>query len=205
MIIQRDTKDRFYVIVYCKPQVRKFIYTQCGDPADLSFLPQVHNTFHQLLQITRLEDKISEDRQRRGDLRYDKFCRVSQDEPPYPDTMNVCINKKQFYRNGFYLNARGVILFNKFVDAYIKDRAVMYVQSQVDITGNICEAIRQFQDSMNFTEEELSLECIRKHMQRQKVKFYPEKKTSFIQFFNTNFETNIEKKHTLKRKSSENL
>ena len=194
MIIPRDTKDRFYVIVYCKPQVRKYIYSQCGDPADLSYLPQIYNMFHTLLMNTKLGDKIYEDRQKRGDKRYDQFCRVNYEEPPYPETMNVCINKKQFYRNGFYLNARGVIIFNKFVDSYIKDLAVIYVKTKVDISGNLSEAIRDFQELMCFTDEDLSFDCIRKHITRSGIKADQNLKDSFNNLFNKNFETNLTKK-----------
>lgn len=194
MITPHDTKDRFYVIVYCKPQVRKYIYNKCGDPADLTFLQPVNEMFHLLLSNTKMEDKICEDRQKRGDRRYDQFCRVNKEDPPYGDTMNVCINKKSFYRNGFYLNARAVIIFNKFVDAFIKDDAIKYVKSNINLSGNVSGAIRQFQDHMGFTEQELSFECIRKHLQRSGIKIDPNIKDSFVDLFNRSFETNLTKK-----------
>ena len=204
MIIPRDTKDRFYVIVYCKPQVRKYIYNQCGDPADLTYLPQINTMFHQLLQNTKLYDKLYEDRQKRGDKRYDQFCQVNYEKPPYPDTMNICINKKQFYRNGFYLNKSGVISFNKFVDDHIKALAVMYVKNKSGLSGNVCEAIRSFQDLMHFTDQDFSFDAIRKHIHRSGINNDENLKDSLNVLFNKNFESNISKKLNLSDKPQKN-
>ena len=93
---------------------------------------------------------------------------------------------------GYFIDDIGIKRFNIFVTKLIKDEAIKYVTIAAGLKMEVKQAIYQFMDMYQFTEDELSYETLRQAYFRSKRK--TAQKVEF--FMNLSFNKNNHAKHS---------
>lgn len=138
---------RCTVEVGCKPYVKRFIENNCGDPADLRKIPELHNAFMFLLK--------------KKTAHYE-----SMEIGNYQSTIKVLISEDDLYRYGWELTKSGTVLFNRKVERLAKFVMRQFIGLNSSFKIPVSNSIREFQEKFGYTEDEWSYESIKKDFDR---------------------------------------
>ncbi len=152
----------FTVQVPVKKYVKKFIEMNYGDPVNFSNFPDENRLFQSMLyKPTRTRDSW-----------------INESFKHYPEILEIPINEYDFYRYGWELTKTDIIIFGK----YYETRAKFFMRTFVSIYHSLGfpfqMSIKRFQETFNFSEDDWTLEAIKKdfyrHGQKQKIDFNQE-------------------------------
>ncbi len=152
----------FTVQVPVKKYVKKFIEMNYGNPVNFSNFPDENRLFQSMLyKPTRTRDSW-----------------INESFTHYPEILEIPINEYDFYRYGWELTKTDIIIFGK----YYETRAKFFMRTFVSIYHALGfpfqMSIKRFQETFNFSEDDWTLEAIKKdfyrHGQKQKIDFNQE-------------------------------
>lgn len=142
----------FYVILPCKPYVKRYIEQNFGNPADFSSNKILQ---HELVRSLKKPNK-------RLDSRLDYINAVSN----YKSKIDMIISEDMFLRYGWMLSVTDVVNINKIIESMVKGFMTTMVGLSVANGLPIKDSILCFQDRYNFPEEVWPYESIKKDFQR---------------------------------------
>lgn len=142
----------FYVILPCKPYVKRYIEQNFGNPADFSSNKILQ---HELVRSLKKPNK-------RLDSRLDYINAVSN----YKSKIDMIISEDMFYRHGWMLSVTDVVNINKIIESLVKGFMTTMVGLSVANGYPIKDSIIDFQDRNNYPEEIWAYESIAKEFQR---------------------------------------
>jgi hypothetical protein len=152
-------KDHYTTItIPCKPYVKRFLINSFGNPADLSYDRNIYTTFRLLLSR-----RVHRNAKRVNFKEYGKLI--------YHEEVEVAINEETFQRYGFSIHRKAVIDFNLFLEAYIKNMARLFILNCQSFGMKRMEAIREFQNTFGFSEDDFPTENILQDIKRNGEKF----------------------------------
>lgn len=142
--------SEFTVTIPVKPYVKQYLINNCGDPVDLSNLPDLK------LYLRRLLKKPSD----RWNSRYTNELKT------YNENINIIISEDDFYRYGYELTKTDIIAFSREVE--LKAKCVMrtMVGILVGLGLPVNKSISRFQERYNFNEDNWSYQTIKKDFYR---------------------------------------
>lgn len=132
-----------------KPYIKNYLERNFGDPVNFSGVRGVNDFFVLLLE--------------KQNGRRDKQTTLCG----YTQTVTVVITRDTFYRYGWNLSATAVVSFNALFEYLIKTRTrdIVGVKSR-DAKIKVAPAIRQMQYELEFPEDNLSFDAVKKDIQR---------------------------------------
>lgn len=139
----------------CKPYVKRFLINQFGNPADL----RKNRYFFNYLKMI-LERKICRYNKR---IHFKKYGKIV-----YSEEVKILIDNDTFNRFGFDVSATSISAFNGFLEDYIKQQARVFIFASVSFGQTWVNAIKDFQDTFGFSEDDFSTDSIKKDLQRHK-------------------------------------
>lgn len=147
----------FTVQIIAKSYVKRFIDLCCGNPADLSKLPDINLFF---LESLKKPEHFR-------DSMYKKEIRG------YTEIIEVKISENYFYKYGWELSKTDIIIFGKKIENRIKLIMRIYVAIFYAIDYKLKDAIEEFQKEFYIPEDFWSYEAIKKDFYRNglKIKF----------------------------------
>jgi hypothetical protein len=137
----------FTVQIPVKSYIRAYLVNNCGDPADLTRLPEIHEL------LTNC-------------LKYPKFHRDNHSKCNYSDTIQVIISQDTFYRHGWALSKTDIVRFNQKCEAMVKFNSRQFIIANSAMGLPVSKCIREFQLLFQFTEDCFSYETIKKDFDR---------------------------------------
>lgn len=156
--------DRFEVVIKVSGYAKQYLINNCGNPVDLSQLPDLNKIFVQKL--------------RKPLFRHESLNMASNTE-----YVCIVISEDTFRRYGWELTKTDQMDFNNIVERRVKFIMRNFVASKSAIGQPIAKVIRDFQEKFNFPEEVWSYEAIKKDLFRHtEIKRNPDIE-SFIQSF----------------------
>ncbi len=163
-----------------KQYVARFIANMYGTPADLSSNRFVYKYFQSLLdrRVHRFSKRIA--------FNIDGGNKNN----PYRTTVDIVINDDVFMRKGWSLSKDDIVDFNLFVEDYIKEFARLYIAMSITHGIRETQAIRDFQISLGFSEEDWPFDSIKKDFDRNYTKIGSRLGVTNQQLFETSKSTN---------------
>lgn len=146
------------IIIPCKPYVKRFLVNSFGKPADLSFDRHVYKYFQHLLNR-----RVHRNASRSNFKQYGKLI--------YHEEVDIAISEETFQRYGFSMHRQAVFDFNVFLEDYIKTIARVFILTCQSFGMKRTQAIREFQDTFGFHEDDYSTENILQDIKRNSDKF----------------------------------
>ncbi|MGA2406621.1 MAG: hypothetical protein ABSF81_07720 [Bacteroidales bacterium] len=149
-------KNHFSMSIPCKKFVKVFLENNCGDPVDLTHIPELHNEFRFWLKKKSQQSEILS-------------------EPTltnYSDRVTLTLPLDWLYRYGSEINRRNIMKFNLDIERRLKLLMRQYVSLNNSFGVPIACCIREFQDKFEFPESIWIYESIKKEFNRhgEKVK-----------------------------------
>ena len=149
----------FTVQIPTKKYVKKFIEMNYGNPVCFANHPEENKLFQTMLY--------------KPNTNFD--YRIKDTFKYYIDILEVPISEDEFYRYGWELSKTDVISFGKFYE----NRAKFFMRSFVSIYQSLGfpfhQSIKRFQELFDFSEDDWTLEAIRKdfyrHAPKEKIDF----------------------------------
>ncbi len=139
--------DQHLVNIKVKPYVKQYLINNCGNPCNISLLPEVNKEF-----LKHLSKPL--------------FSRESLPVSQRNDDLCIVIPEWIFYKYGWEITKSGQQDFNAFIERRIKFIARSWIGCQTGIGFTTADSIRAFQDKFNFPEDVWSYEAIKKDLQR---------------------------------------
>lgn len=131
-----------------KPYVKKYLEDNCGSPAKLNSLPNLHRFFNILLE--------------RPIFRRDKEINFGH----YSENIEIHISEDTFYRYGWELSKTNIISFNKEVEDLVKAQSRSYIGIYAALGIHVHKCIRNFQEATGYSEDIYPFATIKKDFQR---------------------------------------
>ncbi|TLX73717.1 hypothetical protein E9993_14765 [Labilibacter sediminis] len=139
--------EKYTVNIKVKPYVKQYLINNCGDPCDLSLLPEVHKEFLRYLSKPL-------------------FTRESLPASTQNDDLCIEIPEWIFKQYGWELTQSGQLDFNTRMEKRLKFIMRTWIGHRTAIGFTIAETIRGFQNKFNFPEDVWSYEAIKKDLYR---------------------------------------
>lgn len=154
------TQDDFYTTVRipCKPYVKRFLENSFGKPADLSYDRHVQKYFHHLLSR-----RVHRNAYRVNFKEYGKLV--------YHEEVEIGISENTFERHGFSMHRKAVFDFNLFLEDYIKTIMRTFILTCQSFGMKRMHAIRDFQETFGFGEDDYPAENILQDIKRNSEKY----------------------------------
>lgn len=150
-------KDYYLITIPCKPYVRRFLVNTYGHPVNLKSDKHAFRYFRLLLQR-----KMFRNNHRTGFKRNGKMI--------YRTEVEIILDNDTFKHYGYGMSRQAVIDFNAFFEGYIKKVGRTFIAALESSGWKRWHAIREYQDTFGFREDEYSGEAI-----LQDLKRHPEK------------------------------
>lgn len=134
-----------------KPYVGHFLKSRYGDPVNLSRENMIGKFFYLLIS--------------------DDSIKNTKTESIYKDTIQIKITEDVFIRKGYMINHQGIIMFNNFVTAHIKERMFIYVDALLEANSSIKikQALEQAMHKFMFNENVFPYETLKKSYDRYRL------------------------------------
>lgn len=145
--------DQFYLIVACKPYVKRFLEINFGNPVDLSGDIMLRTMIRQSLK--------------KPDKKFDKI--LGEMSCRYCETIRVKISDDEFYRYGWELSKSDTVKFGKEIESRVKFMMRTLVAVNLSLNGSIKMSIIHFQDSFEFQEDVWPYDTIKKEFFRNGI------------------------------------
>lgn len=142
----------FYVILPCKPYVKRYIEQNFGNPADFSSNKILQ---HELVRSLKKPNK-----------RFDYKIGYSNAVSNYKSKIDMIISEDLFSRYGWMLSVTDVININRIIESMVKGFMNAMVGLSVANGFPTKDSILDFQDRYNYPEEVWAYESIVKEFQR---------------------------------------
>jgi len=146
------------ITIPCKPYVKKFLINSFGNPADLSYDKHIKKYFLHLLSR-----RVHRNAARVNFKEYGKLI--------YHEEVQIAINEEEFNRYGFSMHRKAVFDFNLFLEGYIKSMTRLFILTCQSFGMKRMQAIREFQETFGFSEDDYSSENILQDIKRNGEKF----------------------------------
>ncbi len=137
----------YTVNIRVKSYVKQYLINNCGNPCDLTLLPDINKVFLQYLTKPL-------------------FSRESLPVSSYNEDICITISDWVFYRYGWEVTKSGQQDFNVRMEKRLKFIMRNWIAHRTAIGFTIADAIRTFQEKFNFPEDVWSYEAIKKDLQR---------------------------------------
>lgn len=137
----------FTVQIPVKKYIRTYLVNNCGNPADLAQLPEIHDLFLNF-------------------LKYPKFHRDTHSKCNYADSIEIVISQDAFYRYGWELSKTDIVRFNQKCEAMIKFNSRQFIIANAAMGLPVSQCIREFQSTFQFPEDSFTFEAIKKDFDR---------------------------------------
>jgi hypothetical protein len=152
---KRKKRDRFRVIIPCKPYVKAYLLANFNRPDEdwpeiVNFADDkmLHDYFLSLLK--------------RGEERYDSRLKGTR----YTAQVSIEITYDQFQRYGWMLTLTDTVKFNTFLERRVKQMLYFFVGT-LHVTGlPLMECVRRFRTATKISEWDWDTDSIRKDLQR---------------------------------------
>jgi hypothetical protein len=145
--------DQFYLIVACKPYVKRFLEINFGNPVDLSGDIMLRTMIRQSLK--------------KPDKKFDKI--LGEMSCRYCETIRVKISDDEFYRYGWELSKSDTVKFGKEIESRVKFMMRTLVAVNLSLNGSIKMSIIHFQDRFEFQEDVWPYDTIKKEFFRNGI------------------------------------
>jgi hypothetical protein len=145
--------DQFYLIVACKPYVKRFLEINFGNPVDLSGDIMLRTMIRQSLK--------------KPDKKFDKI--LGEMSCRYCETIRVKISDDEFYRYGWELWKSDTVKFGKEIESRVKFMMRTLVAVNLSLNGSIKMSIIHFQDRFEFQEDVWPYDTIKKEFFRNGI------------------------------------
>jgi len=145
--------DQFYLIVACKPYVKRFLEINFGNPVDLSGDIMLRTMIRQSLK--------------KPDKKFDKI--LGEMSCRYCESIRVKISDDEFYRYGWELTKSDTVKFGKEIEARVKFMMRTLVAVNLSLNGSIKMSIIRFQDRFEFQEDVWPYDTIKKEFFRNGI------------------------------------
>jgi hypothetical protein len=149
--------EEYTITIPCKPYVRRYLVNRFGNPVNLKADKYFYKYFQSLL-----ERKVHRDNHRTSFKRYGRLI--------YHEEVDIGITEDTFQRWGYDMNRKAVYDFNAFVEHDIKKQARIFILTLQSVGWKRWRAIREFQESWGFKEDEYSGEAILQDIKRNAEK-----------------------------------
>lgn len=145
------------LLLPCKPYIKRHLLNQYGENSLVDLRKNRHyfNYFKMLL-----ERKICRNNKR---IHFKKFGKMI-----YNEEVRILIDDDTFNRYGFDLTATSVVEFNAFLEDNIKTQARLFIFAANSFGQTWVDAIKDFQDTFGFSEDDFPTDSIKKDLQRHK-------------------------------------
>ena len=152
---KRKKKDRFRVIIPCKPYVKAYLLANFNRPDE--DWPEIVNF---------ADDKVLHDYflslLKKGEERYDNRVKCTR----YKAQVSIEITYDQFQRYGWMLTLTDTVKFNTLLERRVKQLLYFYVGT-LRVTGMpLMDCVRRFRTATRITEWDWDTDSIRKDLQR---------------------------------------
>ena len=141
----------FNVTIPVKPYVKKYLENRFGSPVDFSGDKHINKYFLNLLEKNN----------HRNDRRIFIYGRVA-----YREEVTILISNDKFERYGFDISKNSNVDFNNFMEEHIKSQSRLFVGVCSAVGMKAAVAIRNFQNTFQFEEDDFAFETIKKDIQR---------------------------------------
>ena len=142
--------NNFTVSIPVKSYIKQFLVTNCGNPVDLSNLPDL------LLILRRCLKKP---------INTWNSC-YKNEFKKHSETIDIIISENDFYRYGWELSKTDIIAFGKEVEIKVKCAMRTTVGIYIGLGLPINTSIYKFQQQFNFNEDTWAYESIKKDFYR---------------------------------------